>query len=264
MILVKTEEQIEGIRRSCQLAAATLVHLAKFVEPGITTNKLDELAMEFIRDHGAIAAPLNYGACSYRSGFPKSICTSVNEVVCHGIPNDKVLKEGDIVNVDVTTILDGFYGDTSTMFGIGQISQKAKNLLEAAEKSLQKGVAAVKPHHRVNDIGDAINAYIRTTNFSIVKDYCGHGVGVKFHEEPRILHTVDHVNGPLMVPGMTFTIEPMINEGVSSTVLCEDQWTALTYDGKLSAQYEHTVLVTNDGYEILTLPKETNHEDDAL
>lgn len=248
-IIIKTPEQIEGIRKSCKLAADTLQMLDEEIKEGINTEQINTLAETYIRDHGAIPAPLNY------HGFPKSVCTSINEVVCHGIPDQTILKEGDVVNVDVTTILDGYYGDTCKMFPIGQISQEAHDLLDVTQGCLAKGIEQVKPGNEFGMIGTAIWRYAVDKGYSVVFQFCGHGVGLDFHEEPHVNHHIE-VRDPhfhtKMEPGMIFTIEPMINQGVAEAVIMADKWTAKTKDGKLSAQYEHTILVTENGSEVLT------------
>ena len=246
---IKTPEQIEGIRTSCKLAANTLKHLGQFVVPGVSTEVLNQEAERYIREHGAIPAPLNY------KGFPKSICTSINEVICHGIPStEEVLKEGDIVNIDVTTILNGYYGDTSTMYEVGTVSDRAKNLLKTTKECLFLGIQACRPNAHFGDIGAAILQHADRAGYSVVYQFVGHGVGLHFHEAPNIYHVSRPNTGPLMVPGLIFTIEPMINERTPEVVIDEiDHWTARTTDGGLSAQYEHSVLITPNGYEILTL-----------
>lgn len=245
-IIIKSEEQIAGIRRSCQLVKQTLDMLTQRIEAGITTQQLDDWAHEFILDHGARPAPLNY------KKFPKSICTSLNEVICHGIPDQTVLKDGDILNVDVTTILDGFYGDSSRMFMIGEPSPAARKLVEVTRECLYIGIQQVRPMNTVGDIGAAIQAYAEGHNFSVVRDYAGHGVGLKFHEDPPINHYGQRGSGPALMPNMVFTIEPMINLGAADCRVLADKWTAVTVDGSLSAQWEHTVRVTQEGVEILT------------
>lgn len=247
-ILIKNKEQIDGIRKSSQLAAKTLDYITPFVVEGVTTEHLDDLIHKYITDNGAVPAPLNY------HGFPKSSCISVNDVICHGIPSaETVLKDGDIVNVDVTTILDGYYGDTSRMFAIGEVSDKALDLVECAKHCLDLGIAQVKPGNKLGNIGYFISRYAKAKGYSVVYEFCGHGVGVEFHEEPQVDHTSRKNTGPVIKPGMTFTIEPMINEGKPrATVNKEDGWTATTVDGKLSAQWEHTLLVTETGVEVLT------------
>lgn len=245
-IIIKTQKQIDGIRNSCRLAAKTLKYLEPFVVPGVTTGEINDLAEKYIRENGAIPAPLNY------KGFPKSVCTSVNEVICHGIPGDRKLQEGDILNVDVTTVLEGYYGDTCKMYAVGKISEAAQRLLDVTKKCLEIGVAQVRPGNRLGNIGYNIARYANLQGYSVVYQFCGHGVGLQFHEDPQVNHIDRKDTGPEMRPGMVFTIEPMINAGVAEALVLEDQWTAVTADNKLSAQYEHTVLVTPDGHEILT------------
>lgn len=247
-IIIKNEIQIEGIRKSCRLAAQTLDFIKDYIKEGVTTAMLDKLIETYIRDNGAIPAPLNY------LGFPKSSCISVNEVVCHGIPNDNiVLKNGDIFNVDVTTILDGYYGDTGTMFSMGEISREARELIDVARHCLNLGIEQVKPGNYFGNIGFVISRYAHSKGCSVVYEFCGHGVGVEFHEEPQVDHIARRNSGALMKEGMIFTIEPMINRGKPKVIIDEkDGWTARTIDGKLSAQFEHTVLVTKTGCEVLT------------
>lgn len=249
-IIIKTPEQIEGIRRSGRLAANTLKFIEPYVVPGVTTLELDNLVFDYIKQHGAISACLGY------HGFPRACCISPNEVVCHGIPSEKVvLKDGDIVNIDVTTILDGYYGDTSRMFFVGGVSDKARRLVEATQHCLDLGIQQVRPGARVGDIGYAIALYAQSKGYSVVYEYCGHGVGIKFHEDPQVEHIARKGSGAELRPGMVFTIEPMINEGKPKiTIDSRDGWTSRTIDGRLSAQFEHTVAVTADGCEILTLP----------
>ncbi|MCX6257091.1 MAG: type I methionyl aminopeptidase [Bacteroidia bacterium] len=246
-IIIKTAEQIEGIRKSCRLAADTLVYIGSFLNEGVSTEFLDKKIDEYIRDHGALPAPLHY------QQFPKSCCISVNEVVCHGIPSGSKLKYGDIFNIDVTTILDGYYGDTSKMFSMGEISEEAKLLINVAFDSLEIGIVQSFPGNYFGNIGYEIGRFVHSKGFRVVRDYCGHGVGVKFHEEPQVDHIAEKNSGEIMKPGMIFTIEPMINVGTQRTRLDKhDGWTARTADNKLSAQFEHTILITNDGNEVLT------------
>ncbi|MBA4411181.1 MAG: type I methionyl aminopeptidase [Bacteroidota bacterium] len=247
-IIIKTPEQIEGIRKSCKLAGQTLEYIAPFVKEGASTGLLDQKIEAFIRENGAIPATMGYG------GFPKSCCISPNEVVCHGIPSEKtILKNGDILNIDVTTILNGFYGDTSKMFTIGEVSPAALDLIEVTKHSLDLGIQQVKPGNQFGNIGFAISKYVKSNGYSVVYEFCGHGVGIQFHEEPQIDHSSRRNSGPYMKPGMTFTIEPMINQGKPGTVVDKsDKWTARTVDKKLSAQFEHTILVTENGFEVLT------------
>jgi len=248
MIPIKSAEQIDGIRESCQLAAQTLTMIEPFVVAGVTTDELNTRMADHISKHDAIPAPLNY------MGYPKETCISVNDVVCHGIPDGRVLKEGDILNIDVTTILNGYYGDTSRMYTVGKISERAKKLLEVTEQSLNVGIEQVKPGNKTGLIGSAISEYAETKGYGVVHQFCGHGVGLKFHEPPQIPHKCNPNSGVKMIPGMIFTIEPMINIGRPEAVISEtDRWTATTIDGELSAQAEHTILVTEDGHEILTM-----------
>ncbi len=236
----------EGMRKAGQLAAAALDLLVPHVQPGVTTERLDDLVYEFAMDHGAIPAPLNY------RGFPKSICTSVNHVVCHGIPGPKPLREGDIVNIDVTLIVDGWHGDTSRMFPVGEISRRAQRLIDVTYEALRRGVAVVRPGATTGDIGAAIQSYAEHERCSVVRDFCGHGLGRVFHDRPNILHYGDAGDGTLLQPGMFFTIEPMINLGRSTVKILPDGWTAVTRDRELSAQFEHTVGVTETGCEVFT------------
>lgn len=250
MIHIKTQSEIEAMRRTCKLAAQTLQMISKHVKPGISTLELNDICHEFIIKNGAIPSPLNY------RGFPKSICTSVNDVVCHGIPRaDEILKDGDIINVDITTKLDGWHGDCSGTFEVGKISKENEYLIDHAYIALKLAICQVKPGNKLNMIGGVIEkSHLRMmTNLSIVQEYCGHGIGRNFHEPPNILHFTND-DQTIMEPGMIFTIEPMINAGTRHVKLMEDGWTVKTEDGKNSAQFEHTVLVTETGYDILTLP----------
>ena len=216
----------------------------------MTTNHLDKLCSDYTREHGAISAPLNY------KGFPKSICTSINEVVCHGIPEDRELQDGDIVNVDITTILDGYHGDTSEMFVVGEVPEHVHKLIDVTRRSLWLGIHEVAPGKRIGDIGAAIYEFAHGEHgYGVVEAFCGHGIGRKFHTEPQVPHRGKRGRGKRMVAGMTFTIEPMINEGSPHCEILDDDWTAVTIDKKLSAQAEHTILVTDQGYEVLTLRK---------
>ena len=238
----------EGMRKAGRLAAETLDFITPHVQPGVTTEALDKLCHDFIIDHKAIPAPLNY------KGFPKSICTSVNHVVCHGIPGDRVLEDGDIVNIDVTVIVDGWHGDTSLMFFVGEnIPVKAKLLVDATYEAMMRGIEVVKPGATLGDIGHAIQSYAEGKKFSVVRDFCGHGLGKIFHMPPSVLHYGDAGKGPALQAGMFFTIEPMINAGGYQTKILNDGWTAVTKDRKLSAQFEHSLAVTETGYEIFTL-----------
>jgi methionyl aminopeptidase len=247
-ITLLSKREIDKMRRAGALSAQLLDHLAPLVKPGITTLQLNDEAERWTQAHGAISAPLNY------KGFPKSICTSVNEVICHGIPNSKeILKDGDIINVDVTLILDSYYGDTSRTFFVGEPSPKAKKLVEVTEKCMYLGIEAVTVGGRIGDIGAAIQEYAEAEGFSVVRDFVGHGISNIFHTEPQIPHYGIKGRGKKIRPGMVFTIEPMINEGTWEAVVLSDGWTALTKDRKLSAQFEHTIAVTEDGVEILTV-----------
>jgi len=247
-IIIKTPEQINGIRRSSKLAGQTLEYIAPFVKEGVSTEFLDQKIEAYIRENGAIPATLGY------AGYPKSCCISLNEVVCHGIPSKNIiLKPGDILNIDVTTILDGYYGDTSKMYTIGEISAEATELIEVTRHCLDLGIQQVRPGNQFGNIGFAIGKYVKANGFSVVYEFCGHGVGIQFHEEPQVDHSSRRNSGPYMKPGMTFTIEPMINQGQPKTIIDKtDKWTARTVDNKLSAQFEHTILVTETGYEVLT------------
>ena len=246
--LIKTPEQIEGIRRSGVVNTGVLDLVAQEIHAGMTTLEIDEMVYDYTVSHGAIPAPLNY------EGFPKSVCTSINEVVCHGIPNEfDVLEEGDIINVDVSTILDGYYSDASRMFVIGQTTPEKQKLVDVARECLEIGMKAARPFGFVGDIGNAIEKHARKNGFSIVRDLCGHGVGLEFHEEPDVEHFGWKGTGMLLVPGMVFTIEPMVNMGDWRVFVDEeDGWTVVTEDELPSAQWEHTFLMTENGLEILT------------
>ena len=246
--LIKTPEQIEGIRRSGVVNTGVLDLIAREIKEGMSTAAIDKLVYDYTVSHGAIPAPLNY------EGFPKSVCTSINDVVCHGIPDEKeILRDGDIVNVDVSTILDGYYSDASRMFMIGNVSPEKKRLVEVTKECLQIGMEAAKPFGFVGDIGYAIQKHAQKNGYSVVRDLCGHGVGLAFHEEPEVLHFGRKGTGMLLVPGMVFTIEPMINMGRYEVYIDEDDgWTVLTDDGLPSAQWEHTFVMTDHGLEILT------------
>ncbi|PSO76317.1 MAG: type I methionyl aminopeptidase [Cyanobacteria bacterium QH_3_48_40] len=246
-ITLLSSREIEKMRQAGSLAAALLDHLEPMIKPGVSTLELDNEAERWTQAHGATSAPLGY------HGFPKSICTSVNEVVCHGIPNGKqILKDGDIMNIDVTPILDGYHGDTSRTFLVGTPSARAKKLVEVTEECLMKGIAAVKPGGRIGDIGAAIQEYAEANGFSVVRDFVGHGINRVFHTAPQIPHYGKQGKGKRLRSGMVFTIEPMINEGTWEAQVLDDGWTAITKDGKLSAQFEHTIAVNGDGVEILT------------
>lgn len=246
-IYIKGDQEIIEMRRACKLAANTLLAVGEVLEAGVTTLAINDYAHEYMTARGGIPAPLNY------RGFPKSICTSVNEVVCHGIPDDNVkLKIGDIVNVDITVIVDAWHGDTSATFYIGEPPSEARHLVETARKCLEIGITQVRPGRRIFEIGNAIEAYAASRGCSVVRDYVGHGIGKGFHEKPQVPHFANSGEKVRMAPGMTFTIEPMINEGTWRTESLKDGWTAVTADRKLSAQFEHTLLVTGDGVEVLT------------
>jgi len=247
-VTIKTPEEVEKMRIAGRLAAEVLRMIRPHVQPGVTTDELDRICHDYIVNvQQAIPAPLNY------KGFPRSICTSVNHQVCHGIPGDKKLKKGDIVNIDITVIKDGYHGDTSKMFYIGEPSIQAKRLVQITHECMLKGIATVRPGTRLGDIGHAIQQHAEAHGFSVVREYCGHGIGREFHEDPQVLHYGQPGTGMRLAPGMTFTIEPMINAGKREVKLLPDNWTVVTRDHSLSAQWEHTVLVTQTGHEILTI-----------
>jgi methionyl aminopeptidase len=246
-IIIKNETQIAGIRKSSHLTRDILDAITPRIVPGITTEQINTWVHEMTIEHGAIPAPLNY------RGYPKSVCTSINDVICHGIPSpDRVLQEGDILNIDVTSILDGYYGDSSRMFLIGEVSPEARKLVQVTRECMELGIAQVKPGNRLGDIGHAIQQHAEGHGYSVVRAFVGHGTGINFHEAPDVMHYGVPHTGVEMIPGMVFTIEPMINVGDYRIRTLSDGWTALTADGSLSAQWEHTVLVTPDGVEILT------------
>ena len=245
-VILKTEKQIEGIRKSSQLTKDILDYVEERIKAGITTDMIDRWVHDYTVSHGAVPATLNY------NGYPKSVCTSLNNVICHGIPDETVLKDGDIINVDVTSILNGYYGDASRMFVIGDVPDEAKKLVQVAHECMYLGIEQVVPYADIGEIGYAIEQHATKHGYSVVRDYGGHGVGIKFHEDPHVHHFGSRKRGITMVPNMTFTIEPMINEGRYESKLLKDGWTAVTIDGTLSAQWEHTVLVTESGVEILT------------
>jgi methionyl aminopeptidase len=246
-ITIHAPEDFAGMRAAGRLAAETLDMIYEHVRPGVSTGTLDQLCHDFIVAHGAIPAPLNY------RGFPKSICTSINHVVCHGIPGERKLENGDILNIDVTVILDGWHGDTSRMYTAGQPSTRARNLMDVTYDALMRGVNAVKPGVTLGDIGHAIQTFVEGHRFSVVRDFCGHGIGRRFHEPPNVLHFGRRGEGPVLRPGMFFTIEPMVNAGRPEVKVLDDGWTAVTRDRSLSAQFEHMIGVTADGCEIFTL-----------
>ena len=236
----------EAMRKAGRLAAETLDFIAPHVQPGVTTAELDRLCSDFIAEHGGVSAPLNY------RGFPRSICTSVNHVVCHGIPGDKVLIDGDIVNIDVTPIVDGWHGDSSRMYYVGRVGIKARKLCEITYESLMRGIEVVKPGATLGDIGWAIQSFVEKHRFSVVRDFCGHGLGRVFHEPPNVMHFGRPGQGMALQEGMFFTIEPMVNSGRYETKILADGWTAVTKDKSLSAQFEHSIGVTATGCEIFT------------
>ncbi len=247
-ITIKTPAEIEKMRVAGRLAADVLDMISSHVQAGITTLELNDICHRYIvEEQQAIPAPLNY------KGYPKSICTSINHVVCHGIPDDRKLKDGDILNIDVTVIKDGYHGDTSRMFTIGKISGVAQLVTRVAKESMELGINMVKPGVKLGDIGYAIQQYAEKHHLSVVREYCGHGIGTEFHEDPQVLHYGRAGTGIALEPGMTFTIEPMVNAGKRHVRLLNDGWTVVTRDRKLSAQWEHTVLVTTTGHEVLTL-----------
>ena len=244
--MTKYKEKFERMRIAGKLASRTLDMLVDFIKPGISTDKIDQLAYDFIRDNGGYSAPQFY------RGFKKSLCTSLNHVVCHGIPSDRILEDGDIVNVDVTAVVNEYYGDTSRMFTIGNSSIKAVNLIDATYDSMMRAIKILKPSVKLGDIGNEIQSFVEKKGYSVVKDFCGHGISNTFHESPNILHYGKKNTGAEIYPGMTFTIEPMINAGKYNVKILNDGWTAVTKDKSLSAQFEHTVGITENGYEIFT------------
>ena len=239
-------EKFEKMRKAGSLASNTLDMITNYIKPGLSTNKIDELCYEFIKDNGGHSAPLYY------RGFTKSLCTSLNHVVCHGIPSERVLEDGDILNIDVTAILNNHYGDTSRMFTVGKTSVKSMNLINVTYESLMKSIEILKPGKKLGDIGYEIQTHVEKAGFSVVRDFCGHGIGDVFHQTPNVLHYGKQNTGPELQPGMTFTIEPMINAGKYEVKILNDGWTAVTKDKALSAQFEHTVGITDNGYEIFT------------
>ena len=239
-------DKFKKMRVAGKLAAQCLDMITNYIKPGITTDKIDKLCYEYIKDNGGYSAPLNY------RGFEKSLCTSLNHVICHGIPSERELEENDILNIDVTAIVDGYYGDTSRMFSVGEISVKAKNLIDATYESLMNAIQILKPGIKLGDIGYEIQSLVEPRGFSVVRDFCGHGISNTFHEPPNVLHYGKKNTGPELQPGMTFTIEPMINSGKYDAKVLNDGWTAVTKDKSLSAQFEHTIGITENGYEIFT------------
>ena len=246
-VSIKTRDEIELMRVAGKLASEVLLMIGPHVKAGTTTGELDQICHDYIvESQQAIPAPLNY------KGFPRSICTSVNHVVCHGIPGDKKLKNGDIINIDITVIKDGYHGDTSKMFFIGEPSIRAKRLVDITYQCMSLGIKMIKPGVHLGDIGHAIQKHAEASNYSVVREYCGHGIGKVFHEEPQVLHYGQKGTGMVLEQGMTFTVEPMINLGKRQVKLLPDEWTVVTKDRALSAQWEHTILVTEDGYDVLT------------
>ena len=246
-IPIYTPDDFESMRKAGQLAAQTLDFITPYVQPGITTEKLDQLCADFIHQHKGISAPLGY------RGYPKSICTSINHVICHGIPSDRILMNGDIINIDVTPILNGWHGDSSRMYFVGDVALKAKRLVTVTYECMMKGIKVVKPGAFFGDIGSAIQEHAEKNNFSVVRDFCGHGTGKVFHTPPNVLHYGHQGQGPEIKEGMIFTIEPMINAGKYHAKILNDGWTTVTKDKSLSAQFEHTLGVTKNGFEIFTL-----------
>lgn len=251
MISIKSRREIELMRKTSALAASTLEYIEPFIKPGVSTEELNTLCHEYITKHDAYPSPLNY------NGFPKSVCTSPNEVICHGIPDKQViLKDGDILNIDVTTYLNSFHGDTNKTFLVGDVDPNIKKLVDVTYQCMVEGIKTVRPGSHVGDIGAVIQEMAHDHGYSVVEEYCGHGIGREFHEEPQVVHVGKRGTGAQIKPGMTFTIEPMINLGARHCKLLKDNWTVITKDGKWSAQFEHTILVTEDGREVLTIRKE--------
>jgi methionyl aminopeptidase len=246
-IKIYNETDFKGLKKAGSLAARTLEYLEQFIKVGARTDLIDQKSNEYLNEHKAYSAPLYY------RGFPKSVCTSINHVVCHGIPGDKILKDGDIVNVDITAILEGYYGDTSKTYCVGKVSVKTEKLVNVTRESMMQGIKILKPGITLGDIGYAIQNYAEANGFSVVRDFCGHGIGTSFHEEPNIMHYGKKGEGIKIKKGMVFTIEPMINSGDFDTKVLADGWTAETSDKSLSAQFEHTIGITDNGYEIFTL-----------
>ena len=252
-VSIKNRDEIEKMRVAGRLGGEVLDYIAPFVKPGITTEELDRICHDYIVDvQKAIPAPLNYAPPGHRP-YPKSICTSVNHQICHGVPGERILKSGDILNIDITVIKDGYHGDTSRMFCVGDVSPHARRLCEVTYECLWAGIHQVKPGNRLGDIGSAIQKHAEKNGYSIVREYCGHGIGRNFHEEPQVLHYGNPGTGLTLAPGMIFTIEPMVNAGKAAIRHLGDGWTVVTKDHSLSAQWEHTILVSEAGYEVLTL-----------
>ena len=256
--LIKDKNDIEKMRIAGKLAAQVLDYITPFVKEGVTTNYLDKLCYDYIiNTQKAYPAPLNYQPNTNYPKYPKSICTSINEEVCHGIPRDRILKNGDIMNIDVTVKKDNYHGDTSRMFLIGNVINPAKYLCQITYESMWEGIKQVKPGNYLGDIGYAIEKYVNNNGFSVVREYCGHGIGLNFHENPQVLHYGKKNTGLQLQSGMIFTIEPMVNQGTRFIKHLSDKWTVVTKDHKLSAQWEHTILVTDDGFEVLTVSPDT-------
>ncbi|HFD13341.1 MAG TPA: type I methionyl aminopeptidase [Crenotrichaceae bacterium] len=245
-VSIKSADEINKMRVAGKLAADVLEIIEPYVVAGVTTNKLNDICHAFILEQDAIPAPLNY------KGFPKSICTSVNHTICHGIPNDKALKNGDIINIDITVIKDGYHGDTSKMFEVGKVPKFASRLIEITQQALYLGIQQVKPGAHLGDIGYVIQEHAHAARYSVVREFCGHGIGKQFHEDPQVLHYGQPGTGLKLKEGMIFTIEPMLNQGKRHIKMLADGWTVHTKDRSLSAQWEHTILVTNNGYQVLT------------
>ncbi|HXZ53799.1 MAG TPA: type I methionyl aminopeptidase [Burkholderiales bacterium] len=263
-VTIKTPEEIASMRIAGRLAAEVLDFVAPHVRAGVTTAELDRLCHDYmVNVQDSVPAPLNYAPPGYKP-YPKSICTSVNHQVCHGIPGDKVLKNGDILNIDVTVIKNGFHGDSSRMFAVGEPSVQARRLMQITYECMWRGIAQVRPGARLGDLGAAIQAHAEGHGYSVVREFCGHGIGRKFHEEPQVLHYGRPGTGLVLEPGMTFTVEPMINAGKAAIRELADGWTIVTKDHSLSAQWEHTVLVTQEGYEVLTVSANTPAAPDVV
>ena len=261
-ITIKNTEDITKMRIAGKLASEVLDYITEFVKPGISTDEIDKLCHEFmVKEQGTIPAPLNYAPPGH-SPYPKSVCTSINNQICHGIPSPKILKKGDIVNIDVTVIKDGYHGDTSRMFYAGEPSIQAKRLCDITYECMWLGIYQVKPGNTLGDIGYAIQTHAESNGYSVVREFCGHGIGTVFHEEPQVLHYGNKGFGEELVEGMIFTIEPMINAGKKDIKMLPDGWTVVTKDRSLSAQWEHTILVTKEGFEVLTMSKGTPLEPD--
>lgn len=246
MVHIKTDDEVEKMRASCKLAAEVLLMIDPYIKPGVTTNRLNDICHDYIIAHGATPSPLNY------KGFPKSICASINDEICHGIPSERKLRNGDIVNLDITVYLDGYHGDTNKTFFVGSPRKNMVKLAEATRTALQMAIDVVKPGARLGDIGATIQQYVENMGYSVVREFCGHGIGKNFHEEPQVLHFGKFGDGMTLKKGMIFTIEPMINAGKPDLRIKDDRWTAVTIDGSNSCQYEHTLAVTETGNEVLS------------